>query len=858
MARLAADDYSQSGHSATQAPSNTSGGATGNPKSAMTTGSAHHDVPAVQFASANQEISPRPLSGSQAAGENQQPQQQQQQPQQQISQEKGHEKEQITDLDVVQQMHNIIDRASREHLATGARRELESLTQEEEAVSLGEKPSADARIAERLNALVDQVPVRDIDLQARNELRALAMRLQGTKLQERRMQNFSFDACSLPATRVPSESSSRTATTNTAPASPNNLTPAGSGEKRRQVSASERCDITPSSSNSPDSSKQAIRTKPAHVGDTYTQRNDKDHAASKQRRQKPSFFLGADASTTHLTPPATPSTSRPGWMTPPSRSGATTPAGEINDPYSRSRRPPQSTNLAQLDHRFIFDGKRRARSSASLVSLPRPSSTYDAKSERKKEKKLHHHEGSMAELKRLFRMGGKSKRTGSPAGSTKSKDTNRSSLKVNESFRQSPVPFGDDHGLNQKYGKLGKVLGSGAGGSVRLLKRNSDGVTFAVKQFRDKHNWETEKEYAKKVTAEFCIGSTLHHGNIIETLDIIQEGGHWYEVMEYAPFDLFAIVMTGKMTKDETTCAFLQIVSGVTYLHGIGLAHRDLKLDNVVVNSRGIMKLIDFGSAVVFRYPFENDIVPAQGIVGSDPYLAPEVYDERTYDPRPTDVWSLAIIYCCMTLRRFPWKQPRVSDNSFKLFVSTPGPNDRISDEELKDISRSHAKHAGEHKQKQGHTENGASSSSSSSSSKTHQHNHHHHNHHNHNHNHHHHHQHHISEPPPDSSTPARATSANDHKQSASSTASTLTSSQPKQEVIKGPWRLLRILPREARYIIGMMLKINPKQRATLDDILADPWVQNSQVCHQLEDGRIVNATNHTHVLEPPASQQTS
>jgi len=71
--------------------------------------------------------------------------------------------------------------------------------------------------------------------------------------------------------------------------------------------------------------------------------------------------------------------------------------------------------------------------------------------------------------------------------------------------------------------------------------------------------------------------------------------------------------MTGKMSKAEVTCCFLQILSGVTYLHSSGLAHRDLKLDNVVVSASGIMKIIDFGSAHVFRYPFESELVLASG-----------------------------------------------------------------------------------------------------------------------------------------------------------------------------------------------------------------------------------------------------
>ena len=230
--------------------------------------------------------------------------------------------------------------------------------------------------------------------------------------------------------------------------------------------------------------------------------------------------------------------------------------------------------------------------------------------------------GSMSELKRFFKLGGHKDKKSTSAPTTRQDTSEAASRKTStKSGSRTPpqhtpaaaVPFADEHGLEAKYGKFGKVLGSGAGGSVRLLKRSGDGVTFAVKQFRDRHSWESEKDYAKKVTAEFCIGSTLHHGNIIETMDIIQEHGRWFEVMEYAPYDLFAIVMTGKMSREEIACAFLQIVNGVSYLHSMGLAHRDLKLDNVVVNANGVMKLIDFGSATVFRYPFEDDIVLASG-----------------------------------------------------------------------------------------------------------------------------------------------------------------------------------------------------------------------------------------------------
>lgn len=340
-----------------------------------------------------------------------------------------------------------------------------------------------------------------------------------------------------------------------------------------------------------------------------------------------------------------------GTTTPTSR--PFTPQGDKDDPYSRSRRPLQPRNLEALDPRFVFgtSGRRTPKQTSpasSTTTLPKSKGSGSDRDDSSKRSSFFggskHHDrsddgdsksvlgkqqghGSMSELKRFFKLGGhkhkdkdkdkhKSPRPMSPAPSLREK-----AMKSKKAGTMTPpitgggmaVPFADDHGLQSKYGKFGKVLGSGAGGSVRLMKRSSDGVTFAVKQFRARHSYESERDYNKKVTAEFCIGSTLHHGNIIETMDLVNEKANYYVVMEYAPYDLFAIVMTGRMSREEVSCCTLQILNGVNYLHSMGLAHRDLKLDNVVVNEHGIMKIIDFGSAAVYRYPFENDIVLASG-----------------------------------------------------------------------------------------------------------------------------------------------------------------------------------------------------------------------------------------------------
>lgn len=77
-----------------------------------------------------------------------------------------------------------------------------------------------------------------------------------------------------------------------------------------------------------------------------------------------------------------------------------------------------------------------------------------------------------------------------------------------------------------------------------------------------------------------------------------------------------------------------------------------------------------------------------------------------------------------------------------------------------------------------------------------------------------------------------------------------------KKEVIRGPWRILRLLPRESRHIVSRMLDLDSKKRARMDEILQEPWVADTVICQQFDHGEVVPAEDHTHILEPPANQQ--
>ena len=249
---------------------------------------------------------------------------------------------------------------------------------------------------------------------------------------------------------------------------------------------------------------------------------------------------------------------------------------------------------------------------------------------------------------------------GFPAEAGTGLKARRMSLNLPDDFTVDVVELHKEFADQSKIiGRRGKTLGKGATSTVRLMvRKGGPSELYAVKEFRGKQPHEKEEDYEKKVKSEYSIAKSLHHPNIVETVRLCIHQGRWNHVMEYCQEgDLFSLVQKGYLTKDDRLsdrlCIFKQLVQGIHYLHNHGIAHRDIKLENILVTSQSKLKITDFGVSEVFSgiHPglrsaggqcgkdMNEMRLCAPGICGSMPYIAPEVVIK-------SGQCSLNIIYC--------------------------------------------------------------------------------------------------------------------------------------------------------------------------------------------------------------------
>jgi serine/threonine-protein kinase HSL1, negative regulator of Swe1 kinase len=213
--------------------------------------------------------------------------------------------------------------------------------------------------------------------------------------------------------------------------------------------------------------------------------------------------------------------------------------------------------------------------------------------------------------------------------------------------------------------QLGKTLGKGATGRVRLAKHATTGQTAAVKIVSKKSAALVQSASMARmdhedvssmiatgprtmpfgIEREVVIMKLIEHPNIINLYDIWENRGELYLVLEYVSGgELFDYVSSsGALPEDEAVRLFRQIIAGLSYCHRFNICHRDLKPENILLDKNRNIKLADFGMAAL-----QPDGTWLNTSCGSPHYAAPEIIQGNQYRGDLADIWSTGIILYAM------------------------------------------------------------------------------------------------------------------------------------------------------------------------------------------------------------------
>ncbi|KAH9297706.1 hypothetical protein KI387_029388, partial [Taxus chinensis] len=159
----------------------------------------------------------------------------------------------------------------------------------------------------------------------------------------------------------------------------------------------------------------------------------------------------------------------------------------------------------------------------------------------------------------------------------------------------------------------------------------------------------------ENVRREIINHRMLRHPNIVRFKEVLLTPTHLAIVMEYAAGgELFERICTaGRFSEDEARFFFQQLISGVSYCHSKQVCHRDLKLENTLLDGSPAprLKICDFGYSKCSLLQSRP-----KSTVGTPAYIAPEVLSRKEYDGKLADVWSCGVTLYVMLVGAYPFE----------------------------------------------------------------------------------------------------------------------------------------------------------------------------------------------------------
>ena len=216
----------------------------------------------------------------------------------------------------------------------------------------------------------------------------------------------------------------------------------------------------------------------------------------------------------------------------------------------------------------------------------------------------------------------------------------------NNSYPQSGIEF---------Y-LFGREIGHGAFGKVNLCLHIASGHLVAMKTFVKKDL--KYKETKEKLKNEVEVLSKLHHPFINQILDSFETDTHFFIVMEYVCGDLLSFIRKrNKLKEDSAKIIFKQIIEGLKYIHKKKIIHRDIKLDNILIDLTNTIKICDFGVSRKFE---KGNLIYER--CGTPAYIAPEIYAKIGYEGCQCDIWSAGITLYYILSGTLPFRGSNIQE----------------------------------------------------------------------------------------------------------------------------------------------------------------------------------------------------
>ena len=215
--------------------------------------------------------------------------------------------------------------------------------------------------------------------------------------------------------------------------------------------------------------------------------------------------------------------------------------------------------------------------------------------------------------------------------------------------------------VRRRVGKyeLGRTIGEGTFAKVRFAKDTESGDPVAIK-ILDKAKVQ-KHGLVEQIRREICTMKLIQHPNVVRLHEVMGSKARIFIVLEYVTGgELHDIIAArGSLKEDEARRYFQQLINAVDYCHSRGVYHRDLKLENLLLDTAGNLKVSDFGLSAI------SEQAKADGLLhttcGTPNYVAPEVIEDKGYNGALADLWSCGVILFVMLAGYLPFEDDNVS-----------------------------------------------------------------------------------------------------------------------------------------------------------------------------------------------------